>query len=209
MIANTDTRPSASKPHSPNEALRRIFEPAQSSSNLQKASTRDFSSYSESTAAQAEALQPLRDIVLDNIVIKLQDDSLDVFVPPYPQVWTNSQGNAAPQSYGATAGGDSFANYFDLYQMPNMPNDAWINLGSAIWIQFVPLITPGIAQVRPYAPYRYKWMVGAGNPGRAENYAGFGILVLSWDLAGNDRATEQDYTYFGSCPKSVIGVEGF
>jgi hypothetical protein len=143
-----------------------------------------------SRAAQALSLQPVRDLPVELTFIVSPDKKLDVLGARYPDQWTNSSGTAHPsqRSVFADAGLGKFG--FSQSAAGNHCES-----GAALWVQFVPPIAPGFAQVRPFAPYAYQW-ASMSFKSREDNSGGFGVLVLSWDMSGGDRITEQDYRYF-------------
>jgi hypothetical protein len=155
----------------------------------------------DSHIAQAMTLQPVRDLVVDGIVVLSEDRKLDIIGPPYPNVWTHKSGNAyhALASVWADPGDGMLG--FDHDAGGNYDASGTVithkqtNSGAGVYIRFVPRIAPGIAQIRPYAPYTYQWLTW-GIVGRGDNSAIFGIRVWSWNLQGGDFATEQDCQYF-------------
>jgi|SRR5580700_5757509 hypothetical protein len=50
------------------------------------------------------------------------------------------------------------------------------------------------AQVRAYCPNQFVWW-DKSYLATAHNDAGFGVLVLSWDMNGNNQNTDKDFRY--------------
>jgi hypothetical protein len=148
----------------------------------------------DSRVAKAMTLQPVRDIVINGIVMLSEDRKLDFIGPRYPNTWTSKSGNAFPalQSVWADANDGTFG--FD-HEVNGTVTGVQANSGAGIYVQFVPLIAPGIAQVRPYASFLYQW-ASISFKSREDNQATLGIRIWSWDLTGGDFFTEQDHRYF-------------
>ena len=147
-----------------------------------------------SRAALATTLQPVRDVVIEAILILPEDRQLDIIGAPYPNFWMSKAGNALPAlqivSANPSDGSMGFA-----HQVKGTVTGVQASSGAGLYVQFVPRIAPGIAQVRPYLPFMYQWS-SLSFRSREDNLARFGIRVWSWDLAGKDMAAEQDYGYF-------------
>jgi hypothetical protein len=135
-------------------------------------------------------LDPL-DNAADIVASAGPDKKLDVFGPPYAQQWSDQHGDRPHQQQmillNANTGRFGFVHTIGK-------EGGNIFSGAAHWIQFMP--TPGMtqAEVRPYCPFNYAWH-DKSYIATAHNHGGFGILVLSFDLSGGDRATEQDFRY--------------
>lgn len=147
----------------------------------------------DSRVAWSITLQPVRDLVVEGILVLSEDRKLDIFGPPYPNFWTSKSGNAFPALQTVWANPGDGAIGFG-HEVVGTVTGRQANSGAGVYVQFVPKITPGIAQIRPFAPYSYQW-VNVSFKSREDNLATFGIRVWSWDLAGADFAVEQDYTY--------------
>jgi hypothetical protein len=159
-----------------------------------KAPTTARAIHGESRVAAAQTLQPVRDLTIDGILVLSEDQRLDVIGPRYPNFWTSKGGNALPasQNVWANQGDGSFG--FD-HDVRGTVTGRQADSGAGLYVQFVPRIAPGIAQVRPYVPYYYEWS-DLSFKSREDNSAIFGIRVWSWNSNGSDFAMEQNYTYF-------------
>jgi hypothetical protein len=147
----------------------------------------------DSHVAKAMTLQPVRDIVVDGILVLSEDRKLDIIGSPYPNFWTSKSGNAFPalQSVWADPGDGTLGFSHEVH---GTVTGRQANSGAGLYVQFVPRIAPGIAQIRPYIPYSYNWSTLSWGS-REDTSATLGLRVWSWDLAGGDFATEQDYIY--------------
>lgn len=148
----------------------------------------------DSRVAQAMTLQPVRDTVVDGIIVLSEDRKLDIIGARYPNFWIHNSGNAfsALQSIWAEPGDGTFG-FSHVVQGTVTGRQA--NSGAGIYIQFVPRIAPGIAQIRPFVPYSYQWS-NLSFKSREDNSATFGIRIWSWDSGGGDFSMEKDYRYF-------------
>lgn len=153
--------------------------------------------------ARVATLQPVRDLVIDAILVLAEDRKLDVIGPRYPSFWVFNSGNGLPakQEIWADPGNGSFG--FN-HSVSGTVNGRQANSGAGVYVQFVPPIAPGIAQVRPFLPYSFQWS-NLSFKSREENSASFGIRVWSWDLGGGDLALEQDYRYVVWSDTSISG----
>lgn len=162
-----------------------------------------FSHPKESNIAMGVSLQPVRDITSGAVTITAEDRALPVYGPPYTSEWTSVKDKVPPLSnypdppleHKSWAMRDfgtiGFQQHADVggQAMGGTPSSA-----AAVYVGFVPRITPGVAQIRPYCPYIFQYLsfnLGAN----LDNYAGFGIRVWSWNLDGNDQSDEQNYRY--------------
>jgi hypothetical protein len=147
-----------------------------------------------SRAAMAMTLQPVRDIVADRTLLVPGDQLLDIIGPRYSNFWTSKSGNAFPffQTVWADPGDGSFG--FD-HTVEGTVTGRQANSGAGIYVQFVPRIAPGMAQIRPYLPYSFQW-ASLSFKSREDNLATFGVRVWSWSDTGDDFATELDYRYY-------------
>jgi len=130
----------------------------------------------------------------------LTDPHLDVFAAPYADAWTDVRGRGTPHHRQAAWADRSTGEIGFDYQIFPEPGD--IACGAAVWVNFMrqsPGHPPGqgpagSAQIRTYTPYDYTWN-DQSSMERADNSAGFGFYVVSWDLAGGDLTVEQEYRY--------------
>jgi hypothetical protein len=143
--------------------------------------------------AQAQALQPVRDLFIDGVLLLSEDRKLDIVGAPYPEVWIHKSGNTLPhtQANWAEPGDGSFG--FD-HSVVGTVDGRQSNIGAGIFIQFVPRIAPGVAQIRPFLPFAYAWS-NISFRSREDTTATFGIRVWSWNSQGGDCLLEQDYRY--------------
>jgi hypothetical protein len=146
-----------------------------------------------SRIAQAMTLQPVRDTAIGGTLILSEDRKLDIIGARYPNFWMSHSGNAYPkdQTIWAEPGDGTFGFYHEVH---GTVTGRQANSGAGIYVQFVPGITPGVAQIRPYLPYSYQWS-NLSFRSREDTSATLGIRVWSWDLQGGGFATEQDYSY--------------
>lgn len=114
--------------------------------------------------------------------VPAEDTHLQIFSAPYVDQWKAGEGYA-----------DRVTGTFGFEQFAGGGESA--NGSGAVWVQFVPSAGVRFVQVRPYVPYLYQWFDASFHGYVAHNRGGFGILVLSFDSAGGDRKTEQDFRY--------------
>jgi hypothetical protein len=123
----------------------------------------------------------------------IPDDSvIDIFVPPYAEEWTDMEGSPSNHEQ-QQAFADKNTGTFGFVQTIGHEG-GWAYSAGAIWIQFVPRIPIGSAQIRSYCPYQFEWL-DESYVATAHNDAGFGLLVLSWDANGNNQKNELDFRY--------------
>jgi len=148
----------------------------------------------ESRVAKAMALQPIRDITLDGVVVISVDRELDLIGPPYPNFWIHNNGNAFPalQTIWANPADGTFG--FD-HQVAGTVTGRLAGSGAGLYVNFVPRTAPGIAQVRPFVPFSYQWS-NLSFKSREDTSATLGVLVWSCDLTGGDSVLELDHSYF-------------
>jgi hypothetical protein len=117
-----------------------------------------------------------------------EDARLQILVPPYQ--WTSKSGNG---NRVTNVNADAQTGAFGFLDGAAGGSAA---CGAGVWAQFIPdAPLPRWIQVRAYTPYDYQWHDSSQAGYTAHNDGGFGIYVLSWDLAGTDRRLEQDYRY--------------
>jgi hypothetical protein len=141
--------------------------------------------------ALANALQPVRDLVIEGHLVLPQDRLLDIVGAPWPQVWTSRTGNTAPalQTVWANAADGNFGFSHEVH---GSVDGVSAHSGAGFFFPFAPRIAPGIAQIRPYLPFLYQW-ASMSFRSREDNQGGFGVRVWSWDAAGHDMTLEQDF----------------
>lgn len=153
----------------------------------------------ESNFAKAQTFLPIRDIILEAFIIEWEDKKLDIIGPPYPGFWTIESGNA-PQWMHNVAWADKNGIFGFDHNVKGTVTGMQSNRASGIYIRFIPPITPGIAQIRPYLPFSYRWST-LSFKSREDSSGTFGVRVWSWSLNGGDMTLEQDYQY--SCWKKT------
>ncbi len=147
-----------------------------------------------SRLAQAATFQPVRDMIVGDIIVIEEDRKLEVIGPPFAYTWTHKSGNAFPTQHTVWVDPTDGSLGFD-HQIDGNGDGRQANSGAAIYVRFIPRIAPGIAQIRPYVPYSYQWL-NISFYSREDNRAKFGVRIWSWDSGGGDLVIEQDYTYF-------------
>ena len=189
----SDTATIQAGEHAGEKAFARAVERLQRQSERAKALTATLA-VRDSRAAAAMTLQPVRDVTIDGIVVLSEDKQLDIIGPRYPDFWTSKGGDALPasQTVWANQGDGSFG--FD-HDVRGTVTGRQANSGAGVYVQFVPRIAPGIAEIRPYVPFSYQWS-DLSFKSREDNSAKFGIRVWSWNSNGSDFTMEKDYTYF-------------
>jgi hypothetical protein len=150
--------------------------------------------------------EPLRDTgmrVLDNDLIVglffgVFEEEIDVFGLPYASQSSetrNGPHQAQMAAASAAAGTFGFAH--------NIGNEGGSSYcAAALWVRFMRRSpghppgqgNPGLAQVRPYVPYDYRW-ADRSYVATAHNRGAFGVFVTSQDLGGGNARTDQNHQY--------------
>jgi hypothetical protein len=151
-----------------------------------------------SQVARAMSLQPVRDLTVDIVLVLGEDRALDLCVPRYPQEWLSIIGDVPPHNHSVWADPITGSFGFD-----HLADHQYAFSGAALYVRFVPRIAPSFAQIRPLVPYSFQYLCFSF----ADNSAGFGIRVFSWDFAGGYQVIEQDYRYSLWNERTIVTID--
>jgi hypothetical protein len=147
----------------------------------------------ESPTARALTMWPFRGIGDSQLRIAHdipEDSLLQILVPPYADKWTSAQPSGNAEAY---ANADEHTGNFGFL---DGAAGGSAQCAAGVWVQFIPDgPLPRLVEVRAYTPYNYQWDDRSSMGYSANNSAGFGIYILSWDMQGSGRRLEQDFRY--------------
>lgn len=148
-------------------------------------------SESDSLTVKAHVLRPFVPIRDAPFQIIHEDTNRRVVGPPYLGTWRHSHFSGGASAHtNADSRDGSFG--FELGANGGAAYGA-----AGIWIQFNPTPPlPRMIQVRPFCPYDSQWHDVSSNGYIAHTHGGFGIVVCSFDLNGNDRRVVQNFKYY-------------
>jgi len=128
-----------------------------------------------------------------------KDTKIDVFVPPYNDAWTSTDGGRHQQEQ--VWADKSNGRFGFLYTIGQEGGAVWCGAGvEVLFMRQSPGSPPGqgsagLAQVRTYTPYQYVWQ-DKSYLGTAHQHAGFGVFVWSAPINGGPSRTDLDHEYW-------------
>jgi len=127
------------------------------------------------------------------------EEQIDVFGLPYAS--QSSETRNGPHQTQIAAASAAAGTFGFAHNIGNEGGSSYC--ASALWVHFMRQSpghppgqgNPGLAQVRPYVPFNYRW-ADRSYIATAHNRGAFGVFVTSQDLSGGNSQIEQNHQYW-------------